>query len=371
MVRLHPSGFLKLGLSFWRRPVFPLEKGCEEPRRWCVRKTARRAGSKLGFFRRWLIVASPLAAPLAVGALSISGFKNNLVGYLLDRISTPGQFEVRAEIAEDDPSGRSALVNLRILDAAGVWFRAERLAFTWSPTRLLSGEVQIDELALEGGHLIRLPTVQANTAANVPASVEESAVAWPRSPITAHVKAIVIRNMRIANAVLPGGIQFDANGALQDEGDLQSFALELQRTDTVAGDIAIQYRKRFDSGALKLDVNAREAAQGLVSKLLDLPDAVPVALQLNGDGTPSQWLGNLKLNAERWLALDGTLEAQWQSRVAAQLGLRLTTGAKLEPALRQSIGQQADLSLIIAEGDDRKVRIERAQLRGGALKSGC
>jgi len=187
--------------------------------------------SQFGDLMRALLLGVLCVVSLSAGALSLTGFTNNLVGYLLEQVSTPGQFEVRADVAEDDPSGRTALVNVRIVDATGVWFTAERIAFAWSPARLLRGEVQIDELALEDAHLMRLP--QVPPAASAPDKAAAPAlnahVPWPRSPIAAYLKTMVIRNMRIADTVLPGGLVFNANGSLRDEGDEQSLQLTLSK----------------------------------------------------------------------------------------------------------------------------------------------
>jgi translocation and assembly module TamB len=326
--------------------------------------------SQFGDLMRALLLGVLCVVSLSAGALSLTGFTNNLVGYLLEQVSTPGQFEVRADVAEDDPSGRTALVNVRIVDATGVWFTAERIAFAWSPARLLRGEVQIDELALEDAHLMRLP--QVPPAASAPdkaaAPASNAHVPWPRSPIAAYLKTMVIRNMRIADTVLPGGLVFNANGSLRDEGDEQSLQLTLKRTDQVRGDIRVQYRKTFSSGDLNLQVQANEASGGSVAVLAGLPPDVPVALTLNGAGAPDDWRGQLDLGAVGMLAVKGDLEAKWQQRISARLGVTLTTGRKLSPALRDGIGSEAKLAVVLTEDAGGVIQVRQASLAGAALQ---
>jgi len=105
-----------------------------------------------GWFAGMLLAAS-LAACMGAQALSLPGFKNALIDFLLEKISIPGEFEVTTESVQTLSDKSTVLVGVRIADASGVWFQARRLAFSWRPSRLLDGEVQIDTLSLEQGRL--------------------------------------------------------------------------------------------------------------------------------------------------------------------------------------------------------------------------
>jgi hypothetical protein len=73
-----------------------------------------------------LLTASLFSA--SAQALSISGFKNSLITFLLEKISVPGEFEVLADEVQSPSNGSSILKGVRISDARGVWFKAAQLS---------------------------------------------------------------------------------------------------------------------------------------------------------------------------------------------------------------------------------------------------
>lgn len=329
------------------------------------RSNRHSTGSRLwlGVFLAAFLTAC-LSAP-AAQALSIGGFKNSLVTFLLEKISVPGEFEVIADEVSSPSSGTSVLKGLRVSDATGVWFRAEQLSFSFSPSKLLLGQVQIDEIILERAHLERLPVVKAAKDA---APQLEATVAWPRSPIAVNIPKVAITSMRVSEAIVAQAVTFDATGSLRDQGDEQSLSLSVKRVDKVIGTIDVSYLKRFDDGRLSLKLVADEAAGGLVAQSASLPANVSTSLSVEGEGTPAKWDGRLKLEVDGMLSAQGMLVASWLQRIGVDLSLTLTPGARLAQAPRLAIGEQAELRLLAREDDAGVVHIERAKLDAHALQ---
>ena len=320
--------------------------------------------------RLWLAVflaaflAACLSAP-AAQALSIGGFKNSLVTFLLKKISVPGEFEVIADEVLSPSSGSSVLKGLRVSDAQGVWFRAAQLSFSFSPSKLLLGQVQIDEIIIERAHLERLPIVKAAKDA---ASQPEATVAWPRSPIALHIPKVAITSMRVSEAILAQAVTFDATGSLRDQGDEQSLSLSVKRVDNVAGTIDLSYLKRFDDDRLSLKLVADESAGGLVAQSASLPADVSTSLNVEGEGTPAKWDGRIKLDVDGMLSAQGMLVASWLQRIGVDLSLTLIPGAGLAQAPRLAIGDKAVLRLLAREDDAGVLHIEQAKLDAHALQ---
>ena len=313
-----------------------------------------------------VLLAASLFSTHAFALSLMDGMKNSLVNFLLEKISVPGQFEVAAAGIDSPGDGQTVLHGLTVSDTNGIWFKAEQLSLAWSPARLLKGEVQIDAITLDRGRLDRLPdTPQAPS----PDSDAPSTSGWPRSPITLHIAKIALSDFRISDAVAPQAIAFDADGALRDEGNEQSLQLDLQRRDAIRGQINVRYLKRFDDDGLKLRLEAREAASGLVAQVVGLPKDVPANLLIDGDGTPSQWRGRLDMDVADWLRCEGSVEAAWRQRLNLAFGLNVAPGHKLAQAPRLAIGEQANVRIKLHEDDAGSVRIEHATLNANALKA--
>lgn len=73
-------------------------------------------------------------------ALSLSGIRNSLVQWVLDKVSIEDVFEISVEDVVGAEEAGTTLVDLRIADADGVWFTADTLTFDFNRTRLLRGQ---------------------------------------------------------------------------------------------------------------------------------------------------------------------------------------------------------------------------------------
>lgn len=334
----------------------------------------RRATARLAL----ALAALLMIAPMQPGhALSLQGFRNDLVNLLLDKISVPGQFVVRADAVEDADGRRAVLTGLTVSDDRGVWFSAARLVFEWNPTALLRGEARITELRLDSGRLVRLPNTPpatpsgnentAGTPTGPAPATSDAPTPWPRAPLALSVAALIVNDMQIADTVAPGGIAFDARGKFADAGPEQAATLNLTRTDAVAGKIEVSYAKRFDTGQLSLDINADEAPDGLVAALTGLPDDVPARLALNAAGPNGQLDGRLSVAAVGLFEAQGQTSARWADRLQLDLGLDVTPGARLDRAVAAAIGTTARLELDVREGDDSRVVVRSGRFTSGAL----
>ncbi|MGB0748939.1 MAG: translocation/assembly module TamB domain-containing protein [Magnetospiraceae bacterium] len=299
-------------------------------------------------------------------AFSLANFDNDLVRFLLEQVSVEGEFEIQAEDIIDSADGGTELRGVKIADASGVWFEARSFIFTWEPSRLLKGEVEIGRLALDGARMHRLPSGNEVSAVD-DGEAEESDFSWPRSPITLFIRKLAITDMLIAEGVLPQALAFDALGAVRDEGDEQSLALKITRTDAIEGIIDLAYLKRFDQETFKLDLDAREAAGGLVAALADLPGDVPVSLTLNADGPPSNWQGKLASRVTDFFAVDGMITARWADRIGGDFTLAVETGPRLDDTIRLPIGEKAEIIVSADENDDGVIVLKEGRLVGSAM----
>lgn len=309
-----------------------------------------------------------LLAAAPADAFSLSGLRNRMVDFLLSQISTPGTFEVQAETVEDAVDGATSLVGVTVSDGEGAWLRIERAAFSWSPRRLLRGEIEINQLTISGLTMTRTPTPLPEEEA--PEPEEESAgfsFDWPRSPIAMRIDRVSLENIYIAEGVAPTAIRFDGTGGARDEGDIQALKLAVRRTDDVEGVIDLNYERNFDNDHLLLKLTAREAPGGMVAAAAGLPNDAASRVTINADGPPEDWRLVLDAHIDEMLDATGEARVSYAGPLSAVADFKLTPGPAMGEAAQVALAPSATLKVDAGEGEDGVIDIRTAEIVSPAL----
>ena len=315
-----------------------------------------------------LLIPLALAAPPAA-AVDLFGLKNSLIQFALAQISTE-DFTIEAERVESPGDGVTDLRGVTIADRRGVWFRAESMGLEWNASRILRGELEIARLFASGVEVLRAPegSVEVQEDAAI-AETDDDPFDWPRAPIATRISDMRLERVSVAAGVIAEqSIRFDATGAAADEGDIQAVRLEVTRTDAVEGRIALDYARDFAANTLRLDLDAREAAGGLVAALGGLPNDSASRVRLAADGPLTAWAMEVEAETERVIAATGTARVDLEGRVAIAAGLEVVPGPAIDPALAAVLGSAARFDLDIAEGADGVVTIREGRLDSPALR---
>ena len=325
---------------------------------------------------RWLAITllavTLFAAGPAQAIFSLLGIKNSMVEFLLEQISTEGVLEITAEEVEEPGDGVTVIRGLKVADSQGVWFTAERLNFSWSPSRLLRGEVEFSNLSMEDIDILRQPTIpegeEAEALDAATPTVEDGAFEWPRSPLVLRIDRMALDRVRIAEEVIGHALAFDAEGAARDEGDIQSAKLDLRRTDQVEGTIAFDYARNFAENTLAINLNAAEAAGGLISALADLPPDAATNLSLKADGPPTDWQARFDLALADMLFADGTAAISYEGPIKVDAAFAARPGPKLSADIANLLGAEAEIVAKATEGSDGTILIEEGRISSPDLK---
>ena len=302
-------------------------------------------------------------------AIDLFGLKNSLIQFALEQISTD-DFTIQAENVESPGEGVTDLQGVTIADREGVWFRAESMGLQWSASRILRGELEINQLFARGVEVLRQPqgTVEVEEDAAI-ARTDDDPFDWPRAPIATRIEEMRLERVFVAAGVLAEqSIRFDATGAAADEGDIQSVRLNLDRTDAVEGRIALSYARDFAANTLTLDLDAREAAGGLVAALGGLPNDSASRVSVKADGPLTAWALDFSAETERVIAATGQARVDLEGRIAVTAGFEAVPGPAIDPALAAVMGAAARFDLDVAEGDDGIVRIREGRFDSPALQ---
>ncbi|SET77030.1 translocation/assembly module TamB domain-containing protein [Oceanicella actignis] len=327
--------------------------------------------SRLARLSRAALVGAALALappPPAGAQISILGLKNSLVQFALSQLSTPGSLEITAEGVAEPEDGVTELRGLAVADAQGVWLRAEAVGVSWSPSRLLSGELAIRALTARGVEVLRRPVLPPSEAPAKGEAPQASGGGWPRAPLTVVVDALTLSGVRLAPGVAAAqGVAFDAQGAARDEGDVQALELRIARTDAVEGVFALRYARDFAADTLRVALDAREGPGGLAAEYAGLGAGAPSRLKLDADGPLSNWRMTAALDVERVLSAHGSALADLEAPVRFEADFVAAPGPDAPPEAQAALAPQAALGLRVAEGADGVIRIERARLAAPAL----
>jgi autotransporter translocation and assembly factor TamB len=321
------------------------------------------------FFLAVLALLLPLSVPLGAPAqIKLPSIKNGLIELALDQISTPGSFEITAGAIEDLDGGVTSLTDIKVSDGTGVWLTLEQVIFAWEPSAILSGELSITRLELIGLTVSRPPSEDAEPPELKPSEPSGRGIFdWPRAPVGLSIEGVRLERVMIAEGVLPQAISFDAEARAFDKGDLQELALSLNRTDAVAGDIALTMRRDFAANTVKLEITANEAPGGMVATAGGFPGDAPARLELKADGPPKDWRLIFDAAVERVFDAQGRATLAYAERLTVDADFSVTPGPELAEEARIVLGDQATLRARVIEQIDGMFEIVSGELASPAL----
>jgi translocation and assembly module TamB len=165
------------------------------------------------------------------------------------------------------------IAHAEISDAKGIWATADGLALDWSPLDLLTGGADIHRLSADHLRILRQPEAESETT---------SSSAGLDLPVRVYVDALKIARLDLAEAVAgaPASLSVTGSADLPSPRRL-SASLKVKRLD---GEGEYEVQGGYGSGGADLEVTATEPAQGLISRLADLPDLGPLRLSASLKG---------------------------------------------------------------------------------------
>ncbi|QPH52336.1 translocation/assembly module TamB domain-containing protein [Pontivivens ytuae] len=312
----------------------------------------------------WLCTATATMAQT-----SIFDIDNRLVQFALRQISSPGSFEITAELVED-AEGATRLNGVAISDGVGVWMTIDQLVVDWNSSRILRGELELNNIIVRGLDMTRAPspnaeapTVEVEATQGTPSPFD-----WPRAPIPVRVENMELTDIRIGPAVLGQEITFDGQGDAADEGDTQRVELTITRTDEVDGRIALSYLRDFAARTLALNLDAQEDAGGIVAQLAGFPEDSASSLTLSGEGPRDDWRLTFDAETDDVFEAEGRATVSYAEPLGVTADFSLEPGPELDPTIRAVVGERADLAVRIQQGNDGIIRVDELELDSPALQ---
>lgn len=202
-------------------------------------------------------------------------------------------------------SSTATIDRITIADPEGIWLTIDDVALTWNRSALLRGAIDIEELRAARIDLPRLPA--AEEGMDVP-DAEAQPFELPELPASIKLGQLAIDVVSFGAPVLGEAAELSLNGAATLAGGDGEATLVAQRVDGERANFTVDARFSNETRVLALDLDLSEAAEGLVSGLLNLPGRPSVDLKVTGDGALSDFEGQLDLRTDGSPRLSGSLD---------------------------------------------------------------
>jgi translocation and assembly module TamB len=233
---------------------------------------------------------------------------------------------------------------IEIGDRDGTYLTLRDFGLDISAVALLTGRLHVRSLTIAEIDMARSSTAPSTTPPTEYLKV-------PHLPVGVVLDRLSIGRLALAPSVLGESLVATVEGNAQLAGETAHVALDLHRTDGVAGSIVLAMELAGPTPILKLRLEASEPTGILLDSLLGRTDRPPLALSLNGVGPLADWHGRLNASAGALAHFD----ADVRLAVATETVLGLSGTAAMAPLLPAEVapllGDRLALSLRATLGD--------------------
>ena len=260
---------------------------------------------------------------LAVVFLQTAAGKGFLARQMESLLSSGAERQVVLEKLDGFIPFEIRLDRLEISDREGSWLKGEDLSLRWSPLALLFRKVHVYELSASSIHVDRSPL----------SSEEEPPAHFslPRLPSIV-VEKVQISALEFGKSLLGSAAVFSIRGGASQETESAGLTVSLliQRTDpgpeTTAEVVAVMSGTQPE---LDLKAVLREAPGGWLARVMSIPHAGKLQLDLEGKAPLETWKGDLRARAEYLGLLEADIGVEVGDAVLFELDGHMETAASL------------------------------------------
>ena len=186
---------------------------------------------------------------------------------------------------------------IEIGDRDGTYLTAHDFRLGISAAALLAGQLHIRSLTFAEIDMARQSTAPSTTPWTEYLKI-------PHVPIGVVLDRLSIARLALAPPILGESLVATVEGNARLAGETAQLALDLHRTDDVAGNIVLAMELAGATPVLKLQLEASEPTGLLLNRLLARTDRPPLALSIKGTGPLADWHGQVTASAGTLAHLD-------------------------------------------------------------------
>lgn len=310
-----------------------------------------------------ILFGLPVLLLAAIGLLHTPAGERWLAAWLGDLLSSPERsltidglrlrwpLEVRAE-------------RIELADRAGPWLVLHQAALDWSPGRLSTGVLAVQQLTVDRAELRRAPMPTGTSSSSGMPSL-------PRLPLILQIDHVAA-GLSISPTVTGTGLELLAAGHARAHPDLLDVALDIRHVGARDSEAHARLSYDRDTAALAVDMGvARPVAEVLV-RLAGVADQIPAMdIKLTGGGPLSDWRGTVSGGIAGRNCLDGTLRVARSEGLEVSADIGQAPECLPDPAIARLLaGAPIALRANVTVENGRLTRIAEARLRSAALRVG-
>ncbi len=230
-----------------------------------------------------------------------------LTNFLQDTLSADSRY-IKVTGLSGALSSQATIEKLTVADNEGVWLTVLEAELDWNRLALLRGRFSVNALTAKQIIITRRPGV-TDSKTELP-SAEAKPFEVPELPVEINLAKIQVARLELGKDVAGVAAVLDVTGALKlAEGSLNTrLAINrLDRDGDAAGLIAT-----FDNQTrhLSLNLSLTEAADGLISTALHIPDNPSLQVSIKGEGPISAFTADVALASDATPRLTGQVTLQ-------------------------------------------------------------
>ncbi|MDE1156854.1 MAG: translocation/assembly module TamB [Neorhizobium sp.] len=320
---------------------------------------------------RWILKAAIAAVGvlfvMAIGVILFVAFTpvggNVAASRISALISTPDR-RVTFSRPEGLLSGDLRVASLTLSDARGAYAQIDGIKVDWSPTALVKGIFSADRISADSVNFIRPP--DPATAVKTQTTSGSST----QLPVGIKVAQIDLPDINLAQALSGRDFALSLKGSIDATGPNIALNLTATRKDEADAKALADVVYAPSENRLTLKASVSEPQGGLLARLLRLPGAPSVKLDLDGEGPLSNWAGQLEgsVDGTPVISVGGRhiLVANGGHRLEVVGGGELAT--LMPPAFRPLFDGTTHINVAATYAASGRIDIERGDLTSGALK---
>lgn len=250
-----------------------------------------------------------------------------LVDFLQDTLSDDSRY-IKVIGLDGALSARATIKQITIADDDGIWLTINDAVLDWNRLALVRGRFSVN--ALNAAEII-IDRAPAPVATDTPLPAPEATpFQVPELPVAIELGEISVGRLVLGKPVIGIAAELELSGALTLADGALDTKLDITRLDRVGDTVDLIAKFANETSHITLDLAVVEAAGGLISTALHIPDQPPLRLSAKGGGPVTDFTARIAL------ATDGV------DRVAGQV--RLQKAAAPDEGAESGVAFSADLA---------------------------
>ncbi|NRB19494.1 MAG: translocation/assembly module TamB domain-containing protein [Rhodobacteraceae bacterium] len=321
----------------------------------------------------YILAGTLVAAPLVAQDQDSQEAGGFLVGFIEDSLSGDNR-QISVIGMQGALSSQATIRQITVSDDDGIWLTIDNAVLDWNRLALIQGRFSVNALTAETVRIERRPTATPpDPELPIP---EATPFQLPELPVAVELGEIRVGRIELGKDLLGTAASLSLNGALQLSAGALDLDLSVARLDKPGDLLRLDASFVNETSVITLDLALEEAANGLVTSLLDLPGRPTVRLSVMGTGPVNDFNANLELDTNGTRRLGGQLvlaalpsgDSETPNNLSFTADLSGDIDPLLPPPYRPFFGAGLRANLQGHSDPDGRLTLDNLVLRSRALQ---